>query len=99
MSGLEVLDPTAAPLGAAQAGALSPRLDTLDGKAIGILWNGRQPGPGERILRGAVDELGRWYDIGDVHFRMKPYIGNVAPEEIITYLTARSHAILTGVGD
>lgn len=101
MASYEVLDPTAKPanLSAVDTPILTPRPETLDDKVLGILWNGRQPGPGEEILKGIAEELKKRYRIRDVLFRRKPFVGNVAPDDIITYLATRSHAVLTGVGD
>lgn len=101
MARYEVLNPTAKPadFSSQETPALTQRPGTLDDKVLGILWNGRQPGPGEDILKGIAEELKKRYRIKEVLFRRKPFVGNVAPDEIITYLATRSHAVLTGVGD
>lgn len=91
-----ILDPTYKPEG---KGQLSDRLDTLDGKVVGLIWNGRRPGPGESFLLGTVEELKKHYDIKEVLFKTKPYVGNVAPEEIFAFMQSRAHMIITGVGD
>jgi hypothetical protein len=93
---IAIFDPTYKRSG---KGELSKRLDTLDGKVIGVIWNGRRPGPGESFLLGTVEELKKHYDIKDVLFKAKPFVGNVAPDEIFTYMESRAHMIITGVGD
>ncbi len=96
MTALIVLDPTEPPAG---HGTLSPRLDSLDGRNLGILWNGRRPGPGDRVLMEIADVLRRRHNIADVLFRTKPHLGNVAPGELLAEMAARTHAVITGVGD
>jgi len=94
---LVVLDPTE-PL-PTTTGFLNPRLDSLAGKTLGIIWNGRQPGPGDQILKGVAEELRKRYRVAEVIFRVKPYGGNATPDEVLDELASRSHAVLTGVGD
>lgn len=81
------------------AGLLSPRLDTLEGKTLGVIWNGRRPGPGDRVLLGVAEELKRRHRMADVIFRVKPYLGNMAPGDVLGEMAARSHAVITGIGD
>ena len=76
---------------------LSNRLDSLDGKRIGLLWNNR-PG-GERILKHVVELLGQKYRFSEVYFTKKRLIGNAAPREIIEDLASRVDAVIVGVGD
>jgi hypothetical protein len=92
---IDLLDPTSGPV--ATGGALSPRLDSLSGKTLGVIWNGRLPG--DLILNRMVEILKGRHDIKEVVFRGKPYIGNVAPDEIFAEMSARCDAVLTGVGD
>ena len=91
----EVLDPTLEPAGG--KAVLSPRLVTLTDKTLGVIWNGRRPT--DLILRGVVDTLKQKYDIKEVVFRGKPYLGNVAPNEILDEVAASCDAAITGVGD
>lgn len=91
----EILDPTAGLT--TGKGVLSPRLDSLDGKILGVIWN-RRPG-GDLILNRTLDILKKKHDIKDVVFRAKPYIGNPAPKEIIDELAARCDAVIAGLGD
>jgi hypothetical protein len=94
-SQITLLDPTSDPV--ATGDALSPRLDTLSGKTLGVIWNGRLPG--DLILKRMIEILKERHDIKEVVFRGKPYIGNVAPDEIFAEMSARCDAVVTGVGD
>lgn len=76
---------------------LSKRLDSLNGKRIGLLWNNR-PG-GERILNHVVELLAQKYKFSGVYFTKKRLIGNAAPREIIEDLASRVDAVIVGVGD
>ncbi len=90
-----VLNPTAGP--APGRAGMAPRLTTLDGKTIGVIWNGRAYG--DRILGAVLDALKARHRIKEVVFRQKPYIGNIAPEEILDEIAARADGAITGVGD
>lgn len=92
---IELLDPTVGP--STGPGTLSPRLDTLTGKTVGVIWNGRLPG--DKIIDQLLGSLKTRYGIKEVVFRRKPYIGNIAPPEIIDELSAKCDAVITGVGD
>jgi hypothetical protein len=93
-SQLVMLDPT---LVSTTSTVLSPRLDTLAGKTIGIIWNGRPPG--DVLFQYALDELRKRYSIKDVILREKAWLGNVAPDEILDELEEKCDAVITGVGD
>jgi len=95
MTKLKVLDPSWEETAA--KGKLSRRLDTLDGKTLGILWNGRPTG--DKIFDGMVKLLKERHKIKEVVLRDKPYIGNIAPPEIFEELAAKCNAVVTGVGD
>ncbi len=90
----ELLDPT---LELPRSTTLSPRLTTLAGKTIGVIWNGRPPG--DVLFDKMFDVLRAKYAIKDVVFRPKPYLGNVAPPEIFDELLSKCDAVVTGVGD
>ncbi len=92
---LTVLNPTARP--ARGTSGVAPRLANLDGKTLGVIWNGRAFG--DRILREALDLLKQRHRIRDVVFLEKPYIGNIAPEPILAEIAARADGAITGVGD
>lgn len=91
-----VLDPTEPRKAGEQ---LSPRLDSLNGKRLGLLWNGRRPGPGDKVLQGIAEALRGRYDIQDVVFMTKPFLGNMAPEGMLAEMASKVDAMLAGVGD
>ena len=74
----------------------APRLDTLDGKVIGAIWNSRVHG--DKVLEAVAALLKERYHLKDFVLRKKPYLGNLAPKELVDELTAKCDAIITGVG-
>ena len=89
-----VLDPTAektAPLGQA-----APRLDTLQGKTVGFISNGKEGTQGffahlDRLLR---EEFG----VADVIRRVKSNYSAPADPDIVDEIR-RWQAVVTGIGD
>jgi hypothetical protein len=92
---LKVLNPTAGP--ARGRGGIAPRPTSLDGKTLGVIWNGRAYG--DRLLHEAIDILKERYRLRDVLFREKPFLGNIAPEPILAEMAARADVVVAGVGD
>ena len=92
---LKVLDPTTGPARGRET--LAARPATLDGAAVGVIWNGRAFG--DLIISEALDILKQRHRIGDVVFREKPFLGNIAPEPILAEMAARARVVITGVGD
>lgn len=92
---VKVLNPTAGPVKGRVT--LAPRLPTLAGRVLGVLWNGRPLG--DRVMKLVVEELEQKYELKSAVFTRKPYIGNIAPKEIFDKLAASSDAVITGVGD
>lgn len=95
---MDILDPTSS-RGTAAAVALSPRLDTLRGKRVVGLWNGREPGPGRAIIAGVVQWLDDEHGLAGSDVVQKPFYGNVAPDELLRQIVASADAVVTGVGD
>ena len=91
---LQVLDPTnetAAPLG-----QRAPRLESLAGKTVGFISNGKEGTKGffahlDRVLR---QEFG----VADVVMRVKSNYSAPADAGIVDEI-ARWHAVVTGIGD
>jgi hypothetical protein len=92
---LKVLNPTAGP--ARGRSGVAPRPASLDGKTVGVIWNGRAYG--DRLLQEALDILKERYRVRDVLFREKPFLGNIAPEPILAEMAAKADVVVTGVGD
>jgi hypothetical protein len=89
-----VLDPTAGE--APATGQLAPRLDTLAGKTVGFISNGKEGTKGyfahvERLLR---TELG----VREAVWRTKSNYSAPADQHIVDEIS-RWHAVVTGVGD
>ena len=89
-----VLDPTAGEPPA--TGQRAPRLDTLAGKTVGFISNGKEGTQGffthlDRILR---EEFG----VADVVRRVKSNYSAPADTEIVDELR-RWQAVVTGIGD
>jgi N-acyl-D-aspartate/D-glutamate deacylase len=79
------------------ATTLSPRLPELAGKTIGAIWNGRPPG--DALLSDMLDVLVREHGVIRGPLRRKPFLGNVAPDDLLTEMAATCDAVVTGVGD
>ncbi len=92
---IEVLVPTLETRG--PSGVMAPRLSTLDGKVIGLLWNIKPHG--DQILRMVVDHLKEKYKIRNVILERKTYLGNQTPDDILNRLAESCDAVITGVGD
>ncbi|RMF94180.1 MAG: hypothetical protein D6736_00545 [Nitrospinota bacterium] len=75
----------------------APRLPSLKGKRLGILWNNR-PG-GDRLLRYVAEILHQKYELAEIYFTKKPFIGNEAPPEVLEDLASRVDAAVVGLGD
>jgi hypothetical protein len=95
MAPLILLDPTEGPY--RTEGFLAPRVASLAGAAVGVIWNGRPNG--DRFLRAVLRRLeARGCTV--VEFLKKPYLGNVAPAEFFDTLRRRDVAfVIAGVGD
>ena len=75
----------------------APRLESLTNKRLGLLWNNK-PG-GERLLRNVADLLHQKFNLAEIYFVKKMYIGNAAAPEIINDLVSRVDAVVTALGD
>ena len=91
---LVVLDPSVGE----EIRSLTPaaRLDSLRGKRVGLMDNGK-PMAGV-FLRHLGELLESRYQIEWVLER-KPDPSRIAPRDVLDSLSAKSHAIITGVGD
>jgi hypothetical protein len=73
------------------------RLDSLAGKTIGVIWNNKIPG--DALFERMLDALRTEYSVIPGPILMKPYLGNVAPNEFFDELQATCDAVVTGIGD
>lgn len=90
-----VLDPRIQPGGRRVTPA--PRLESLTGKRLGILWNNRLGG--DKLLAHVGETLRERHGLREVHFTRKTFIGNAAPAELLDELVTRVDAVVVGVGD
>jgi hypothetical protein len=89
-----VLDPT--PEKAPPRGQLAPRLDTLEGKTVGFISNGKE---GTKGFFGHVDRLLREsYGVKEVVFRTKSNYSAPADKHIVDEIKAWD-AVISGIGD
>ena len=76
---------------------LSPRLDDLDGKVMGLLNISKN---GSDIFLERVEELMReHFDLADVIRVTKPTFSRPAPQELITELADQCDFVIEGLAD
>ena len=92
---LRVLDPTVQPIPA--EGVVADRPETLDGKVIGLLANGKLNS--EEILVLTQEVLADRYDFKGVVARNKRNASRPCPEEIIDELVEQCDVVITSSGD
>ena len=92
---LRVLDPTVQPIPA--EGVVADRPETLDGKVIGLLANGKLNS--EEILALTQEVLADRYEFKGVVARNKRNASRPCPEEIIDELVAQCDVVITSSGD
>lgn len=92
---LRALDPTVQPIPA--EGVVADRPETLDGKVIGLLANGKLNS--EEILALTQEVLADRYDFKGVVARNKRNASRPCPEEIIDELVEQCDVVITSSGD
>lgn len=92
---LIVLDPRQGP----STGVVVPakRLTSLTKKRLGLLWNNKMGG--DVLLKHVAELLHQKYNLAEIYFTKKTFIGNAAPAETIDDLVSRVDAVVVGVGD
>ena len=95
MPHVTLLDPTSQ--GDATAKFLAPRLDSLDGKVMGLLNITKN---GSDIFLERVEELMRErFDIAEVISVEKPTFTRPAPTELLVELAERADFVIEGLAD
>lgn len=93
--GLRVLDPTSEP--EAVKAAMTSRLDTLDGKVVGLLDNAKPNS--DKVLDMVAEILAKKYKLAGIIRRRKPAPSRGVPPETLEELVKESDFVITGVGD
>jgi len=92
---LRLLDPTGYVRPA--PAALARRLQSLDGKVVGFLDNGKWNV--DALFARLEEHLRQRYRLGGVIKRRKPNISKPAPAEIIRELAEGCDLVITAIGD
>ena len=92
---LEVLDPTVEPI--PEETIVAKRPDTLDGKVLGLLANGKLNS--EEILAMVHEILADRYEFKDVVSRNKGNASRPCPDDIMDELVERCDVVITSSGD
>ena len=95
VKGLLVLDPTTQPEPA--EATMAPRLDTLEGKVVGLLDNSKPNS--DRILDLIGELLAKRYNLAGVVRRRKPNAGKGVPQEMANEMAEECDFAIVGVGD
>jgi hypothetical protein len=92
---LAFLDPTVAP--SLEAVSAAPRLESLEGKVVGLLDNSK--GAGRVILDDLGVLLRERYRVAEIVNAGKPTFGRVAADALVDDLVARCDVVITALGD
>ena len=91
----KLLDPTVEAL--PDITHLAPRPDTLDGKVVGLLANGKRNG--EELLDAVYSLLQDTYEFQGVVRLNKGDSSRPAPQHIMDELLEKCDLVITGIGD
>ena len=92
---ITTLDPTAAPIIA--EGGMAPRLESLNGKTLGLLANGKRNA--DRLLDHVAALISEHYQIKDIVARTKANPSHPCPDDLMQELVAQCDAVVTAAGD
>lgn len=92
---LVILDPTVGPV--SRPVRMAPRLDTLEGKVIGLLDNSKANS--DHFLAYLQETLRRQHGVAEFLPRQKRGASGVTPAELLDELAGRCDAVVTAVGD
>ena len=76
---------------------MAPRLDSLNGKRIALLFDGRLNG--DKLLWNVTDLLKEQYEIGEVTFHTRPNVSDVSPPELLGKLAEKADVAMIAIGD
>jgi hypothetical protein len=94
-----VIDDFLDPTGGLEVAAhpLAARLDTLQGKRLGIVDNGKTNA--DKFLTMVAEELEELYGVAEFKMLRKRDLSQPAPRELIEELAADTDFAITGIGD
>ncbi|HUZ21119.1 MAG TPA: UGSC family (seleno)protein [Acidimicrobiales bacterium] len=95
--GSQIMDPTGRTTSADGAMQLAPRPESLSGRTVGMLDNGKQNAG--RFVEELGQVLVERYGIGGLVVRKKPVATVDAPAELLSELAGASDLVVIGVGD
>src|SRR5262245_43658146 len=76
---------------------LAPRLESLDGKVVGLLANGKRNG--DQLLERVAAALSEQYQLKDVRRWAKPNVTRPAPEPMFLEMVEQVDLVITAIGD
>ena len=92
---LEVLDPTVEPIPV--HAVLAPRPETLDGKTIGLLANGKPNA--DELLASVYEVLADRYEFGSVVAKNKGNASRPCDGDLMEELASECDVVITASGD
>ena len=92
---ITVLDPTAK--SKAKENPITPRINDLNGKTVGFLWN--KKANGNLLLLRIKEQLSQKYQLAGTKWYEKPESGLPAPAPIVEELMRTVDVVVNGQGD
>ncbi len=92
---LTVLDPTVAPMPA--HASMAPRPDSLNGKTLGLLANGKRNA--DHLLDHVAALMAEHYQLKDIVARDKGNASRPCPDDLLQEMLARCDVVVTATGD
>ena len=92
-AGVEILDPT---IPAVATLSPAPRLQSLDGKTIGLLDNSKEKAG--VFLTTLAERLGERFNVTAVLHRRKPTYSRTAPQAVLAELAEACDCVITAMG-
>lgn len=76
---------------------MAPKIDTLNGKRIGLLHDRRLNG--DKLLWMVADLLKSDYEVGEITFRARPNVSDISPPALLDEIADKSDVALIAIGD